>query len=269
MRYSITLEIIKTDDPQVVHIIQDYQYFVAMWIENLLSLKKESIANTIQKFCLSKPMIKNKLYTFTNIDFGKTIVNYNIIQLTQQTGEFVFSTLQNDMIEKIFLEQFENQILSLPGKNATVEFKVTSIQKLSQPDFSNDMNFTTVAPMTLNYKDHTTNIYNEYMYPKGERFNDLFFLNLQEKTTMLMNLDNDFKEIDKNKLKKFSLLSATKSKSVILKSNNVKPLNVKGYDFSFNIKGPIEFLKAGYYLGFGENNSLGFGMCDIATDNIL
>ncbi len=62
----------------------------------------------------------------------------------------------------------------------------------------------------------------------------------------------------------FKLLSKPYSKKIsVFKKDNPKPTDTIGYEFDFEITAPPEFLRIGYYAGFGVKNANGFGFCEI------
>ena len=66
-----------------------------------------------------------------------------------------------------------------------------------------------------------------------------------------------------NMIYNMDILSKPKSRLITIKANTPHESKLRGYLFDFKIKAPAEVIKLGYYAGFGEKNSLGFGCCEV------
>lgn len=60
----------------------------------------------------------------------------------------------------------------------------------------------------------------------------------------------------------FTLLSQPRQKGITIKAGTPQQSKLVGYQYNFKIKADAELLRMGYYCGFGEKNSLGFGCCE-------
>ena len=57
-----------------------------------------------------------------------------------------------------------------------------------------------------------------------------------------------------------------RSKLITIKQGTPEETKVKGYLYEFTVEGPPELIRMGYYAGFGEKNSLGFGCVEIISE---
>jgi CRISPR-associated endoribonuclease Cas6 len=58
-------------------------------------------------------------------------------------------------------------------------------------------------------------------------------------------------------------LSQPRQKGITVKMGTPQQSKLVGYHYNFKIKDDRELLRMGYYCGFGEKNSMGFGCCEI------
>lgn len=61
----------------------------------------------------------------------------------------------------------------------------------------------------------------------------------------------------------FELLSEPKSKLITIKSGTAEESQLRGYLYKFRLSAPVNLMRMGYYAGFGEKNSLGFGCGEV------
>jgi CRISPR-associated endoribonuclease Cas6 len=96
--------------------------------------------------------------------------------------------------------------------------------------------------------------YARYLAPDFPDYGEMVIKNLTEKWKVFTRRPPP--EIDKVT---FSLLSPARKKGILIKAGTNMESKLIGYIFSFAISGPPELLRLGYYTGFGEKNSMGFG----------
>jgi CRISPR-associated endoribonuclease Cas6 len=60
-----------------------------------------------------------------------------------------------------------------------------------------------------------------------------------------------------------SMEGKPRQKLIKIKAGNESETFLKGFLFSFKLSAPVELMRIGYYGGFGEKNSLGFGCCEV------
>ncbi|MBP8945755.1 MAG: hypothetical protein KBG25_07665, partial [Paludibacteraceae bacterium] len=61
----------------------------------------------------------------------------------------------------------------------------------------------------------------------------------------------------------FSLLGGIRQKLIRIKAGKADETFLKGFEFEFKLTAPVELMRIGYYSGFGEKNSLGFGCVEV------
>jgi len=262
MRFRINLTIESSDTPGQTLLPQNYQYDFAMAIQRLI-LDNKDFYEWLKKTKLLNNEHKFDYYTFSNLSLGNSKIVGDRIQLDSSNLEFYFSTFPFANIEEHIINTFKNQRIVIGDKKSRVEFNFSNIETKPKPNFANSLVFKTISPIIITYRDHTANIYAECMYPKGERFIELFFISLIDKYDIFKPFFSSTYELIKPSDCKFELIGKTQSNSVTIKANSPEETKLRSYFFDFKIQAPIELMEIGYYLGFGEKNSLGFGCCNI------
>jgi CRISPR-associated endoribonuclease Cas6 len=203
-----------------------------------------------------------KLFTFDLLR-GNYTNNFD-----NQTIKFLDGHLQwrisfcvEEAIEKLIFNVFQNRKFNLVTTSGTLECVVQSVELLPPPRFSEKMRFCASMPICL-YEMTSHTKYPLFIKPNDKNFEALFLKDLRNKLDLMFPQNNHFSTIRPM----IKILSAPKSKKFeIIKKGSSKLTSIQGYIFNFEITAPIEWIKIGYYAGFGEDNSSGFGYAEILT----
>ena len=136
-----------------------------------------------------------------------------------------------------------------------VHFDVESVEVLKMPKFNGNVTFSTVSPIivrTAQKDDDRLRIID--LYPTDAKFYENLKSNLIKKYKDLRNEEKD--EIS------FSAPFSTKFMRIQIKDTYHRASLMK-----FEAEGDGELLKLGYEAGFGEKNSMGFGMVRVVGRN--
>jgi CRISPR-associated endoribonuclease Cas6 len=156
----------------------------------------------------------------------------------------------------------------LGDKKSSVGFTVQQIEKLPEVDFTNNMSFRTISPMIISQNTKPEQKYAQYLSPEEAGYGLLLANNLINKFVALVEKGH----IQANNLPAkddvpivMSMEGKPRQKLIKIKAGNESETFLKGFLFSFNLSAPVELMRIGYYGGFGEKNSLGFGCCEVKT----
>ncbi len=99
------------------------------------------------------------------------------------------------------------------------------------------------------------------MHPEDKKFGQLLINNLLEilKVSPMTLAGNNEPILGTMPSFNFKLLSDPKSRLITMKAFTDQQTQVRGYDFKFELAAPVILHEIGYYGGFGEKGSLGFG----------
>ncbi len=169
----------------------------------------------------------------------------------------------DEQMEKFVIGLFKNQKLEVVTSDGRADFTVVGVEILEKPVFTSTMRFRTYTPICIAEKTETDK-YQQYRSPLDVNFEKYFFANLENKfkTLNAITSTGDANEVLLKPI--FKLLSKPYSKKIsVFKKDNPKPTDTIGYEFDFEITALPEFLRIGYFAGFGVKNSSGFGFCEI------
>lgn len=249
----------------------NYNYYLSAAIYKLLKLGSSEFSAFLHNkgFILhGKPY---KLFCFA-LRFKKFSINENKIHLISNEADlYISSLLIDDFIKNIVIGTFEKQTIEIAGNYNKCSFSIIQVESIPEPKFENETYFRLLSPIVLSTaKDKEKN----KLYPYYFRYYD----NIKEITRILnQNLKNKFKLIynqdytgaglifrwDENYIAE--KLSANKklTRKISIPRNEGRPIEIIANKIPFYLSGSEELMKVGYYCGFGEKNSMGFGMAEV------
>ena len=236
----------------------NYQYEISSCIYKTISNANQEFARWLHDIGYIDGSKKFKLFTFSNLKVPDYKINGDRMLILSNQVEMEISFLPTESIEYFITGLFKKQHFIIADKKSKVDFIVNRIETLKEPAFSNEMIFKTLSPICISNKNEKSK-YPEYIHPKGEIYKDIFLKNLFEKYNVFYKkqLGSDYNDFS------LDILSNPKSRLITIKANTKEESQIRGYLYKFKIKASKELLKLGYYAGFGEKNSMGFGCCEV------
>ena len=215
---------------------------------------------------------KFKLFTFGLLT-GKPyrpikIKERNCILFPTGIVEWEISFCVDTQIEKFVEGLFKNQKLEVAAAGTKVVFQVQSVQIMEKPQFRETMRFRAQTGICLTEKTENDR-YPQFRHPDDATFKHLFFNNLQDKVRTVLKQDalvplcagmqDDEPYLD------LIIGSEPKKWSTIVPSEDRNGRDIKtiGYRFDFEVTAPAEWLRIGFFAGFGGKCSGGFGFCEV------
>ncbi|MCB1192325.1 MAG: CRISPR-associated endoribonuclease Cas6 [Leptospiraceae bacterium] len=256
MRLKLILELTGKGNRLPIH----YQYEISTWIHSLLEKEDSKIAKylrnigyAIKDSNISKEGKKYKPFTFSALKIPQYHIESDRLFILSNQVELVISFGVEKPIGPLVLGSFYSTRLRIGDSVSSVEFVISKIESLPDPVFSGVEAFQTVSPICVSfeYPEHKTPT---YLSPLDDDFERFFFKNLLLKYKIV---DPYFEPQMENL--SFKLLNEPKSKIITFKANTREETRVTGFHFEFEIKAIKELIRFGYYSGFGEKNSSGFG----------
>ena len=234
LRFSFIAE-----KPQIIPI--NYNY-------NLASLIYRRIEATDSDLSLSlhKPHVI-KFFTFSKL-MAKRKVLFGDQMKVDDKLYFDFSSPKKEITVALV-----NGMLEKPNvKIANANFILEEVKVLREPEIRSKEIFSTLSPISVTtVKDENGHRKIVDLYPRKPKFYENIKRNLIKKYTLLYGKEpeNDDLEI--------------KAKKVKPKRIKIKNTFHRCSEMVFEARGNKELLKIGYQAGFGERNSMGFGMVKI------
>lgn len=237
----------------------NYQYYLHSWFYNILSRADEQFAQWLHDRGFTVKAYRYKLFCFSWLWFEKSgvqIIGDRMVIKPNAQGSLIFSFYLEEIAEKFIIGLFTEQKINIRG----TEFLIKTVRRLSDPRFEKTMRYRTMTPIKVSLQlEHSQPT---YLAPDHPEFGRLIFDNLQKK---LLSIGERVTAGDDLQ---FKLLGDYRSKLITVKSGSPQENKIRGFMFDFELTAPLRYQKMGYYAGFGESNSMGFGLVKILPKNV-
>ncbi|PSR54929.1 CRISPR-associated endoribonuclease Cas6 [Adhaeribacter arboris] len=242
----------------------NYQYELSAWIYKVLNLGDASFSTWLHNqgyLTKGKPY---KLFTFSRLQVSQFKIQQDRLQILSGSVSLLLSFYTPVSAETFITGLFRQQQFSLGDAQSRVPFEVSTIQAESGPEFNGKARFRLLSPACVS----TSRLQNGrnmplYLAPDEVNFAPIFIQNLLHKIEAGQLVNSASVTLPALEEVRFTLLSKPVSKLVTIKAGTPQQTKVRGYLFDFALQAPQELLEAGYYAGFGEKNSLGFGCAEV------
>ncbi len=213
--------------------------------------------------------------TFSRIEIPKRKISKDGIKCFSNFVFLKVSTGLPDIGSDDLWRAFKNNLNKLvifkkmEGFKSKIELCLEDIEFTPPPNFQNTMKFKMLSPLVLTKKNNIDKkkfLSHHEQKQIEERIKD----SLIEKFNTLYNKEIDINQFqfqfdpiycqDKNEKDLYCLTK--------MKEGTENAFSVFGMMIPFSITAPLELIKVGYYSGFGEKSSLGFGMVE-STKRII
>lgn len=261
MRFKLTLKPHSTTDKQNrVLIPENYHFKLAEWFRAVFNTGATSFQRWATKEGVLTSRSAFELYTFSHLQITDYKLFNKTYHILSDTISCYVSCYPHPALEKIIPELLLGKQINIEDYLSGTIFGIEAVELQTAPAFEEKMHFKSISPILVSYKDHTATVYAEYMFPKGERYNELFISMLYEKAhryQQQLAMSSDILATQDEA--KFAILSSPKACIITLYANTRQELQLLAYHYEFSMNAPAEILKFAYYTGFGEENNMGFG----------
>jgi len=192
-----------------------------------------------------------KLFTFSQLFFEKSAARFNSLLLWPARGRWYVSSVSEEFIMNFFSSLIQMPQIEIEG----IFFPIEQINLLQEPNFEGCTEFLMLSPLVVSIPvDRNGKIYHKYLMPGDEKFESTLVKNLVkkyeafygEKIDAELSIEPDWDYI--------------RRRERITKLIDIRGVKIKATVFPFKARGDSRLIKIGYEAGFGERNSLGFGM---------
>ncbi len=253
MRFKLTLEVNKRAFGDVLPI--NYQYEQSAVIYRILSRASEDFASWLHDNGFTLENGKQfKLFCFSRLKIEKRqlLPKEERLRILSDVVEWQISFLPEKSTEKFIQGIFSNQTFEIGDKISVVQFHVRNVEVLPAPDYTEEMEFSTMSPMCLRCRQDDGGV--EYLSPLDARASQAILSSLLSRYEAFYGHPfggaPDFQ---------FTLLNEPKSVLVKIKAGTLEQTKVRGFMCQFRMKAPIELMKIMYESGIGEESAQGFG----------
>lgn len=212
-----------------------------------------------------------KLFSFALKFEDYKIIKDKILLKSPRAFLTISSPLVEDFINSFLAGFLGNRVFELNCGGELSVFLIEGVEKFHDPRFSDNMKFSALSPIvisTVKEDDDGKMIPYYFRYSDDmDKFNENLNKNLLEKYELVygkpftkggVKLDWDWSYIDKRAAERKKV-----TMKQTIKENTPEQTEVVGNMSPFSVSGAPELIKIGYECGFGEKNSLGFGLAKI------
>jgi len=249
----------------------NYSYYLAAAIYNTLSKSSSEYATMLhdQGYAPEGRRQKFKYFTFSNLQIPIRTIERGEIVSRSRLITLYLSSPKEEFLQHLILGLFSEGPLRI--NNAL--FGKECIEKLPEPEWSENMIFSMLSPLAVSvYRDPSAGMNTkEYLRYDDPRLSDMLLHNLQAKYRGLFGCEPPENGVpfsmkfEEEYLKRVRDKGRSVEKLITIKDSNGRETRVKAIQCPFTVTGNPELIKVGYECGFGENNSMGFGMVKVSS----
>lgn len=248
----------------------NYNYSLSSAIYQLLNFGSSSFSKFLHDIGFVTSNKTYKLFSFS-LQLEKYLLDEDAFILKSPVAYLYITTpLVDDFIKNFVIGTFENQRIEIMADNIFTYFKITQAEILPSPVYTHEMKFKMITPLVLSTGKLVNGKFNQYYFRYNdsmEEINRVFNQNLINKYKVIHKKDYSGTGVkinwDEGYIEKALKKDKRLSKKVSILKDIKNPVEVIGIFCPFTIRGDIELIKIGYECGFGEKNSMGFGMVDV------
>ncbi len=239
----------------------NYQYEIASWIYKVINRADVSYSTFLHEKGYQAEGRNFKMFTFSQLDLRPYQPKGEYVELLGKeislTVRFLIDTSFENFVKGLFL----NQQFSLGDRIHQLDLQVSSVETSAAPEFKPLMQYQCLSPICISQArgDGTA----EYLNPTNKNFGERLVQNLINKEkalqTVVPHTTNPIVEDKPMPSYRFRLQNEPRKKGIHIKAHTQEHTQLIGYLFHFELLAPPELHEIGYYAGFGEKNSMGFG----------
>ncbi|MBI9071962.1 MAG: CRISPR-associated endoribonuclease Cas6 [Melioribacteraceae bacterium] len=269
MRLKLTLEPVNNKSMAI-----NYNYSFAAAIYKLLKFGSPQFADFLHDLGFKSAGKTYKLFSFA-VRFNKYLkIHNNYIDLNHQTLSLIVSSpLVEQFIKNFVLGTFSENSIEIMADNIKSVFEIRQVEILNEPDFNNSAKFKLLSPMVVSSGEEVNGKRRNKFYRINDdplEFNRVFNSNLYNKYELIYNKPYEGKPVlirwDQDYLDRKIKLKQRTTKKVSILADLKNPIDIIGNVAPFELVGDPQLIKTGYQCGFGEKNSMGFGLVEVIDE---
>ncbi len=255
MRYKLTL---KLEDLSRKTLPVNYQFELGSWFYRMINNSESALYNHLVASGYTQQEEPFRNFVFSHLMVPDRKIEGDRLMMQSLRIGLIFSTIPDESLVPLVVEIFQGNRFLLGDRISQVPFLVEKVELLPDPEFTDKMTFKTLSPLHLTMKLQGRK--NElFLSPETSGYTSFFYENLHQKYKTLTGHDHPHDPL----AGKFKLRSPVTQKGITLQSGNPGQNKLIGYQLRFRLQADPALIRAGYYLGFGEKNHLGFGCCEV------
>ena len=251
MRIKITCDI-----GEGIHLPINYNYFLASAIYGFLRESDPEYADFLHQDGYELENRRFKLFTFSQLMAKRREIRGDQIHFRSPLTWYVSSS-QEPFLENFAAALMGTGILQIEGHR----LRVQDVEVLRQPRFGPQMTFRCLSPITMStMRERDGQLGTHYCLPDDLQFSELVRQNLIRKYEAVYR----HPPTEKSFAMTFDQAYMDKKGGRVTRLVNYKGIRIRGVVSPFHVIGAPELIRVGYECGFGDKNSAGFGMAEVA-----
>ncbi len=243
----------------------DYQYYLSSWIYRCMGDDEKKFADFLQGKDYQDGHRRFRLFNFSPIDFRPYRLHQErgVFELQGDIVTLEFGCVLPDTAAPLIKKIFKDASAALGDRINRVDFVVTDMEFLSEPDFHETMDYRLQSLCMITRPPQGEEKYGRYLYPDDAGFVTRLTENLQRK---YKTAGQELAHIEPEKASTdIKILPQTdfKRKKIRIKPFTPQQTDIKGSMFDCTMNAPIEVHKLVWEIGLGEKNSSGCGWVKI------
>ncbi len=256
MRFELTLN--RTTKQRMLPM--DYQYYISAWIYKVLKQADQKFATFLHEKGYGQSETKlYKLFCFSRLNFGKPKLykEKKLFEISAHEIKLQISFDVNEAATNFIKGLFMQQEFFLGDKFNGIDFKVSNVAALPEPEFTETMQYRLQTPWVVSYKTENDK-HPQYLSPTNENFVGLAVKHIVEKFNNTRNTEHVWPEQIKLKL-----TSDFKRAGFVMKPGTMEQSRIVGNLFEFELTAPVEVQRMVWGAGVSEKSSSGFGWIEL------
>lgn len=251
MRIKITCDIGKGIELPI-----NYNYFLTGVIYQFLRASDPQYADFLHQDGYKQEHQRFKLFTFSQLMSKHREIRGERIHFGSPLTWYVSSS------QELFLENFAASLMQTGALQIQRHrLFVQEVEVLRQPRFGPQMSFRCLSPITMSTmrEQDGGKLGTHYCLPADPQFSELVRQNLIRKYEAV----HQQPPADKSFAMTFDEAYMSKRGGRVTRLVAFKNIKIRGVISPFHVIGAPELIRIGYACGFGDKNSMGFGMADV------
>jgi CRISPR-associated endoribonuclease Cas6 len=182
----------------------------------------------------------------------------------------ISSPIIDNFVRNVVIGSLTKGNFKIATKNAHLNLEIEQMSEIPQPVFTTTCNFKLLSPLVLSTKIERDNKLTQHYFEYYEDINEInrvFNNNLINKYELIYNKEYIGEPLKFNWLTDYIQKQLKNNKSIKRLIKIDKPnggaINIIANNIPFSVSGNIDLINVGYQAGFGEKNSMGFGMVQL------